>query len=1017
MTSIERTAYPRFKRLLSARELNVFYTPTVDEVTWARELAGSDEHLLALVVMLKCFGRLGYFPSLKTVPAVVVEQVRRDLGLPEGAVAVYASGRTKRRHQDLIRQRFGVVRDPAGARKLAAEAIGEAAHVRNHPPDLINIALERLVEGCFELPAFSTLDKMTSRIRGEVNGQMFAQIVSRAGPSGVGSMLALLELRGPGGKTDFDRLKRSAPRPSWTNFRKQLDQLRWVDSLGDTGSWLEGIAATKLSDFAGEADAADAGVLRDYGEDKLVAVLACLTSAAQAKARDDVAEMFCRRVATLTRRARLELEELQQAHRAMTERLIASYRTVLERIDPDGPDAAKQQAALEAARAAVVAAGGFAGQYADIDRVSAHHGDNHAPLVARHFRKDRASMLAMVGALDLQATSADHSVLAALDFVREYTPLTRDYIGDQVAVYDTGGQLAVDEAGRPVTATLDTSFASEDWRRAIRDRKHPGMFARRHLEACVLTYLAEELRTGDIAVAGGQVYGNWADQLLSPEECARLLPGFCAEVGIPADGAGFRADLEAKLRHHAGECDAGFPDNTDLSIDGKGVPSLKRHKAAPVSASATALEQALAERMPERTLLGILARTGHWLEWWRRFGPASGSDPKLYDAFFRYVLTTFTYGSNLGPAQAARHMAGVSAHELGATFRRHATIDKLNRALGDVVDAFCELDVVRAWGDGAAVAADGTQVDTFIDNLLAETSIRYQGTGGIAYHYVSDTYIALFSRFIPCGVWEAVYLIEGLIQQSSKLKPGTVHTDTQGQSFPVFALAHLFGFDLMPRIRNWRDLTFYRPSDDTAYRHIEALFGEPGRNVVNWDVIETHFDDLMRVVLSIHAGKISSATLLRRLSTYSRRNNFYRAFREVGRVIRTVALLRFLADPQLRARITAATNKVESYNRFVSWCRFGNHGVIADNDPDEQEKIIKCGTLLANCVIFHTAVDMMTVIRQLAAEGWTITAEDLAVLSPYLTAHIQRFGMYATDEVTLTPDAYDAHLGVDLEAA
>jgi hypothetical protein len=71
--------------------------------------------------------------------------------------------------------------------------------------------------------------------------------------------------------------------------------------------------------------------------------------------------------------------------------------------------------------------------------------------------------------------------------------------------------------------------------------------------------------------------------------------------------------------------------------------------------------------------------------------------------------------------------------------------------------------------------------------------------------------------------------------------------------------------------------------------------------------------------------------------------------------------------------------------------------------------------LLANCVIFRTAVDMMTVIRQLVAEGWTITAEDLAVLSPYLTAHIQRFGIYAIDEVVLTPDAYDAHLGVDLD--
>ena len=66
-------------------------------------------------------------------------------------------------------------------------------------------------------------------------------------------------------------------------------------------------------------------------------------------------------------------------------------------------------------------------------------------------------------------------------------------------------------------------------------------------------------------------------------------------------------------------------------------------------------------------------------------------------------------------------------------------------------------------------------------------------------------------------------------------------------------------------------------------------------------------------------------------------------------------------------------------------------------------------------MIFDTTLDMMTVIRDLAAEGWTITAEDLAILSPYLTACIQRFGVYATDEITLTPDAYDTHLGVDLD--
>jgi TnpA family transposase len=134
-------------------------------------------------------------------------------------------------------------------------------------------------------------------------------------------------------------------------------------------------------------------------------------------------------------------------------------------------------------------------------------------------------------------------------------------------------------------------------------------------------------------------------------------------------------------------------------------------------------------------------------------------------------------------------------------------------------------------------------------------------------------------------------------------------------------------------------------------------------------------------------------------------------------VIRTIQLLRFLSGPQLRRRTTAETNKVESYNRFSSWCRFGNHGVIADNDPEEQEKILKFSTLLANAVIFHTTLDMMTAIRELTAEGWEITLEDLAVLSPYLTARIQRFGVYATDEVALVPEPFDARLGFDLAAA
>jgi hypothetical protein len=47
-----------------------------------------------------------------------------------------------------------------------------------------------------------------------------------------------------------------------------------------------------------------------------------------------------------------------------------------------------------------------------------------------------------------------------------------------------------------------------------------------------------------------------------------------------------------------------------------------------------------------------------------------------------------------------------------------------------------------------------------------------------------------------------------------------------------------------------------------ALRHVDALFGEPRRNVIDWDPIERDFDDLMRVVLPVAAGKISPVALL-----------------------------------------------------------------------------------------------------------------------------------------------------------
>jgi hypothetical protein len=78
----------------------------------------------------------------------------------------------------------------------------------------------------------------------------------------------------------------------------------------------------------------------------------------------------------------------------------------------------------------------------------------------------------------------------------------------------------------------------------------------------------------------------------------------------------------------------------------------------------------------------------------------------------------------------------------------------------------------------------------------------------------------------------------------------------------------------------------------------------------------------------------------------------------------------------------------------VQWVCFGGEGVIAENVRDEQRKFIKYNHLVTNLVSFHTLVTMTKALQQLIKEGRTVDMKVLAILSPYRTEHINRFGSY-----------------------
>jgi TnpA family transposase len=621
---------------------------------------------------------------------------------------------------------------------------------------------------------------------------------------------------------------------------------------------------------------------------------------------------------------------------------------------------------------------------------AAFAGNNHLPLLARFYGGQRAAFLRFLAHAAPASTSQDRATEEAIAFLLAHRTDRRAKLQATVDVVQADGTTA----SRP----LDLSWVGEKWwplltGRTVREPA-PAAVDRRHFEICLFTQVVNELKSGDLCIPGSEEYGDYRDQLVSWDDYHRDISTYTEQAGVSADAAAFVAALKDRLATTASTTDRTFPENEHVEIV-DGEPVVKRLRAGAVADGTAFLERMLKARLMPVGILEALADTEHWLGWTRHFSPVSGLEAKLERPRERYLAAAFCYGCALGPSQAARSLKGLDRRHVAFVNQRHVTEAHLDEAITGVIDAYARVGLLQHWGSGESASADGMKWDIHPESLKTSYHIRYGGYGGIGYYLVSDTYIALFSRFLACGAYEGHAILDFVAENRSLLQPSTIHSDTHGQSAPIFGLAHLLGIELMPRIRSWQDLHLFRPDAGARYEHIDALFTA----TIDWDLIAAHLPDMLRVVLSIRAGRLLPSAILRRLATYSRKNRLYFAFRELGRVVRTDFLLRYLSSVELRRGIQAATNKSEHFNRYAQWVAFGSSGLATAAERDEQRKMVKYNHLVANLLIFHTVVGMTRALDQIAADGHSaaITPEALAGTSPYLNEHLNRFGSYELD--------------------
>ena len=140
---------------------------------------------------------------------------------------------------------------------------------------------------------------------------------------------------------------------------------------------------------------------------------------------------------------------------------------------------------------------------------------------------------------------------------------------------------------------------------------------------------------------------------------------------------------------------------------------------------------------------------------------------------------------------------------------------------------------------------------------------------------------------------------------------------------------------------------------------------------------------------------MQAAGLIRTLQTKDRPTKLACALEELGRLIKTLYLLRFIDDEAYRRRILVQLNRGEGRHQLARIVFHGKRGELRQRYREGQEDQLGALGLVVNVIVLWNTIYMDAALNQIRSEGFDVRDEDVARLSPLGFDHINMLGRYA----------------------
>lgn len=938
------------------------YALSESDQSLIRQRRGNANRLgIAVQMCLLRFPGQGLLPNAE-IPSLLLQWIGKQIGVDAACWPQYA-GREETRRDHLLELRAYLGMAPFGLvhYKQSSSAIGELAMQTGKGVVLATALIENLRRRQVILPPGDVIERICAEAITRANRRIYAALTDSLTQEHRACLDMLLRMRDSSRTTQLAWLRQSPSKPNSRHMLEHIERLKTWHALDLPAGIERQVHQNRLLKIAREGAQMTPADLAKFEPQRRYATLVAIAVESMATVTDEIIGLHDRIIGKIFNTSKHKhQQQFQESGKSINEKVRLYGRTgqALLEAKQSGGD---PYAAIEA----VLSWGAFAESVTEAQKLAQPEDFDFLYRASESYAMLRRYAPEFLDVLKLRAAPAAQDVYDAIEALRAMN----------------AGNV------RKVPADAPTEFIKKRWEKLVFTES--GM-DRRYYELCALSELNHALRSGDIWVQGSRQFKDFDEYLLPKTKFEALRKKAELPLAVNPNCEEYLQERMQLLEDRLTRVDRMAQANElpDAVINESGLKITPLDAAVPDAAQA--LIDKTAQLLPHVKITELLMEVDQWTGFTRHFTHLKSGDP-VSDK--NLLLTAILADAiNLGLFKMAEPCPGATYAKLAWLQAWHIRDETYSTALAELVNAQFQHPFAALWGDGTTSSSDGQR---FKAGSKAESTghinPKYGSEPGRTFYtHISDQYAPFHSKLVNVGVRDSTYVLDGLLYHESDLRIEEHYTDTAGFTDHVFALMHMLGFRFAPRIRDLGDIRVYISKSKIAYSGLKPMIG----GALNVKQIRLYWDEILRLAASIKQGTVTASLMLRKLGSYPRQNGLAVALRELGRIERTLFILDWLQNVELRLRVHIGLNKGEARNALARAVFFNRLGEIRDRSFEQQRYRASGLNLATAAIVLWNTVYLERAVNALNQHGSDVDETLFQYLSPLGWEHINLTGDY-----------------------